>query len=54
MEEQNFFCRNCHQVGPMHTAEIIVAKNRNGAVGSVNLIFRPERTRFESAARLGI
>ena len=19
MEEQNFFCRNCHQVGPMHT-----------------------------------
>lgn len=30
-------------------SEIIVAKHRNGAVGSVNLIYKPNLTRFESA-----
>jgi len=23
MDEQNFFCRNCHQVGPMHHIALI-------------------------------
>lgn len=31
-------------------AEIVVAKNRNGPVGSVELIYRPSLTRFGSAA----
>lgn len=34
-----------------NTAELITAKNRNGAVGSIPLIFRPALTRFESAAQ---
>jgi replicative DNA helicase len=31
--------------------ELIVAKQRNGPIGSVDLIFQPEFTRFESRAR---
>lgn len=31
-------------------AEIIVAKHRNGAVGSVDLVYRPQFTKFENAA----
>ena len=33
-----------------NVAEIIVAKHRNGPVGSVELIFRPELAKFENAA----
>lgn len=32
-----------------NNAEIIVAKQRNGAVGTVNLIYKPHLTRFEGA-----
>lgn len=35
-----------------NTAEIITAKHRNGKVGTVELVYRPELTRFESKARL--
>jgi replicative DNA helicase len=31
--------------------ELIVAKHRNGPTGNVSLVFRPELTKFESAAR---
>jgi replicative DNA helicase len=33
--------------------ELIVAKQRNGPIGSVDLVFLPEYTRFESRARGG-
>jgi replicative DNA helicase len=33
-----------------NVAEIIVAKHRNGPVGSVQLIFRPQLAKFENAA----
>ena len=35
-----------------NSAEIIVAKHRNGPVGSVHLYFRPELARFENAAKV--
>jgi len=38
---------NPHLIG---IGELIVAKNRNGKVGTVGLSWNPERTRFESAA----
>ena len=34
-----------------NVAEIIVAKHRNGPVGSVELIFRPQLAKFEDAAK---
>ena len=35
---------------PQNIAEIIVAKHRNGAVGTIDLLYRPQFTRFENAA----
>ncbi len=32
-------------------AEIIVAKHRNGPVGNTKLVFHPDYTTFENAAR---
>jgi replicative DNA helicase len=37
----------------MGTAEIIVAKHRNGPTGTVRLAFLPHYTRFANMARLG-
>lgn len=33
-------------------AELIVAKNRNGATGVQNLLFFPQHTRFESRSKV--
>ena len=38
---------------PASDAELIVAKNRTGATGKVNLLFRPELTRFDNLAKYG-
>ena len=43
-----------HEILPRYTSmpvELIVAKQRNGPVGSIDMIFLPEYTRFESRAR---
>ena len=32
-------------------AEVIIAKQRNGPIGTVNLIWKPEYTKFVNAAR---
>ena len=35
---------------PNNTAELIIAKQRNGPVGKVDLVFRERFARFENAA----
>lgn len=37
---------------PTGTAEVILAKQRNGPTGVVNLVFRESRTRFENLAKI--
>ena len=37
----------------VHTAEVIIAKQRNGPTGTVKLVFREKITRFENASHAG-
>jgi replicative DNA helicase len=38
---------------PDNTAEVIIAKQRNGPTGTVKLVFREKVTRFENASHAG-
>jgi replicative DNA helicase len=35
----------------MNEVDLIVAKHRNGRVGTVNLLYQAEKTRFENLAK---
>jgi replicative DNA helicase len=37
----------------VNTAEVIIAKQRNGPTGTVKLVFREKVTRFENASHAG-
>lgn len=51
LEQDSDIVAFIHTPDPLtNVRELIVAKHRNGAVGSIDLIFRPERTKFENAA----
>lgn len=49
VEYEQWRAENPHQIG---TAELIVAKNRNGPTGTANLRWDSERTRFENTRDL--
>jgi replicative DNA helicase len=50
------YCRkrdgSCTQ-GHERSAELIIGKQRNGAIGSINLAFFGEHTRFENLSERG-
>ena len=47
-----FIHRNPEEAEPRtNETEIIIAKHRNGEVGSIVLVFRPELAKFENGTR---
>jgi len=50
LHREDYYHRGEDSYSANNTAEIIVAKQRNGPTGSVNLIFREQITRFENAS----
>jgi replicative DNA helicase len=51
---ESVYCENCRKrdgsctLGHDRNAELIIGKQRNGAIGTVNLAFFGEHTRFEN------
>jgi len=52
LHREDYYKRNDEGYEPDNTAELIIAKQRNGPTGSVNLIFREKITRFENMSRI--
>jgi replicative DNA helicase len=50
LHREDYYHRGEDSYSANNTAEIIVAKQRNGPTGSVDLIFRERITRFENAS----
>ncbi|MGC9454914.1 MAG: replicative DNA helicase [Phycisphaerae bacterium] len=53
LHNEDYYHKGDESYTPTGTTELIVEKQRNGPVGIVKLVFRPEITRFESAATSG-
>ncbi len=53
LHREDYYHRGEKDYEPNNTAEIIVAKQRNGPTGTVNLVFREKFTRFENASFAG-
>jgi replicative DNA helicase len=52
LHREDYYHRGDSEYENNHTAEVIIAKQRNGPTGTVSLTFREECTRFENLARL--
>jgi len=52
LHREDYYKRNDEGYDPDNTAELIIAKQRNGPTGSVKLIFREKITRFENMSRV--
>ena len=52
LHREDYYHRDGKDYEPNNTAELIIAKQRNGPTGTVDLIFREKITRFENASRV--
>jgi len=52
LHREDYYHRGEENYEGSNTAELIIAKQRNGPTGSIPLIFREKFTRFENASRL--
>ncbi len=53
LHREDYYHRGEQDYDPNNTAELIIAKQRNGPTGIVPLTFRERITRFENASRVG-
>ncbi|TKJ39316.1 MAG: replicative DNA helicase [Planctomycetes bacterium B3_Pla] len=53
LHREDYYHRGEDAYEPNNTAELIIAKQRNGPTGSVKLTFMEKTTRFENAAHVG-
>ena len=53
LHREDYYHRGQEDYEEDNTAELIIAKQRNGPTGTVKLTFREKITRFENAARVG-
>ena len=49
LHREDYYHRGEKEYEPDNTADIIIAKQRNGPTGNVELVFRENLTRFENA-----
>jgi len=52
LHREDYYHRGEPEYEPDHTAEVIIAKQRNGPTGTVKLAFRDKCTRFENLAQI--
>ncbi len=53
LHREDYYHRGQDDYEPNNSADLIIAKQRNGPTGTVKLTFREKITRFENASRIG-
>ena len=53
LHREDYYHRGAKEYEPNNQAELIIAKQRNGPTGSINLVFSERITRFENASYAG-